>query len=489
MNEQASLKQKASARLTGYYALIPRRRTLRLSVRSSAFLAILIILFLPLCALRETYQAHLGSAAAVASELVAHDTLEYLIKFPLAPTEFGQMGQRVQLIAHRQDLLEKNKRRMTAQQSQTLAERLDQAIVASFPFIKSPLSHAKMPFRALRNRYKKGSKGIVISLGKRDFQYACHLIRGIRNGLGSTLPIQIAYAGDGDLPMEYREKLMSLGDDIETLDLLPLIDDTTMDLGHGRFAIKPVAMLFSSFEQVMIVDADAVFLQPPEVLFENKGYQETGTYFFHDRLMYQNAFPERHEQWNSHLKYNPPSATFSNFISYRGNYSEEQESGVVLLDKGRMPILLGLLHICWQNSAAGREYMVWIEGDKETFWFGLELCQVPYYFAKHYGIGLGPLSDGNMICGNALAHMDAADRLLWFNGGLLKNKHHDKETFGTFSHYILDGHWLPQDGPLGVSCEDQGEVRTVSKQEEKVLGKLFQEARLVDEQFQDLLFS
>lgn len=128
-------------------------------------------------------------------------------------------------------------------------------------------------------------------------------------------------------------------------------------------------------------------------------------------------------------------------------------------------------------------------GGKEIFWFGLELCQVPYYFAKHYGIGLSPLGEGNTICGNALAHLNAADRLLWFNGGLLENKHHDKETFGKFSHYILGRHWLPEDGPLGVSCEDWGEVRTVRKHETKVLSKLFREARLVYEQFQDLVIS
>jgi len=106
-----------------------------LSVKS---LAILIILLLPLCATRETYQAHSGSAAAVASELVAYDTLGYLFKFPLAPTECGLMGQRVQLIAHRQDLLEKNKRGMTAQQSQALTKRLDAAIVASFTARSGP---------------------------------------------------------------------------------------------------------------------------------------------------------------------------------------------------------------------------------------------------------------------------------------------------------------------------------------------------------------
>ncbi len=205
---------------------------------------------------------------------------------------------------------------MIAQNSQILVEHLDEVIVASFPYIKNPLSPARLPFQALRNRFRKGSKGIVISLGKRDFQYACHLIRGIQNGLGSTLPIQKAYAGNEDLPLKYREKLVSLGNNIETLDLLLLIDDTIMDLANGRYAIKPVAMLLSSFEQVMVVDADPVFLQPPEILFENEGYRATGTYFFQDRLMYRNAFPERRERWNSHLKYNPLSATFSNSASY-----------------------------------------------------------------------------------------------------------------------------------------------------------------------------
>lgn len=138
---------------------------------------------------------------------------------------------------------------MKAQQLQTVAERLDEAIVASFPFLRNPLSHAKMPFQALRKRYKKGSRGIVISLGKRDFDYAYHLIIGIRHGLGSTLPIQIAYAGGVDLPLEYREKLMSLDNNIEILDLLSLIDDTTMDLAHGRLAIKPVAMLLGSLSR------------------------------------------------------------------------------------------------------------------------------------------------------------------------------------------------------------------------------------------------
>jgi len=58
---------------------------------------------------------------------------------------------------------------------QTLAERLDEAIAVSFPFIRNPLSHAIMPFKTLCNRYKKGSEEIVISIEKRDLQYTCYL--------------------------------------------------------------------------------------------------------------------------------------------------------------------------------------------------------------------------------------------------------------------------------------------------------------------------
>lgn len=48
----------------------------------------------------------------------------------------------------------------------------------------------------------------------------------------------------------------------------------------------------------------------------------------------------------------------------------------------------------------------------ETYWFGLELSHVPYYFEKHYDNSLGSVSDDNLICGNAIAHTDEADKLL-----------------------------------------------------------------------------
>jgi hypothetical protein len=43
------------------------------------------------------------------------------------------------------------------------------------------------------------------------------------------------------------------------------------------WAIKPFAALASTFEKVIVIDADSVFLQPPENLLSETGWQETGT--------------------------------------------------------------------------------------------------------------------------------------------------------------------------------------------------------------------
>jgi hypothetical protein len=45
-------------------------------------------------------------------------------------------------------------------------------------------------------------------------------------------------------------------------------------------------MLASPFKSVMIADADAVFLQPPEVFWEEEVYERTGTLFFRDRKIF-----------------------------------------------------------------------------------------------------------------------------------------------------------------------------------------------------------
>ena len=59
------------------------------------------------------------------------------------------------------------------------------------------------------------------------------------------------------------------------------------------WAAKPWAILLSSFREAIFIDADALFFQSPEILFEDPLYKKTGTLFFKDRII----MPESKKQF------------------------------------------------------------------------------------------------------------------------------------------------------------------------------------------------
>lgn len=75
-----------------------------------------------------------------------------------------------------------------------------------------------------------------------------------------------------------------MGPDITAFDVTSIFNDLNLKLANGGWAIKSFAILGSTFEQAILLDADSIFLQKPEAFFDNHpGYRETGTLLFHDR--------------------------------------------------------------------------------------------------------------------------------------------------------------------------------------------------------------
>ena len=110
------------------------------------------------------------------------------------------------------------------------------------------------------------------------------------------MPIEIVHTGDADLPAGYRQFMTGLGEDIHTIDIIEVVDDENLDLKNSGWAIKSFAALASAYEQVMVLDADAVLIQAPETIFDkHSGYKETCTLLFQDRLLWQGAFEECHQ--------------------------------------------------------------------------------------------------------------------------------------------------------------------------------------------------
>ncbi|MBE3048411.1 hypothetical protein IMZ48_39085, partial [Candidatus Bathyarchaeota archaeon] len=312
-----------------------------------------------------------------------------------------------------------------------------------FPFLADPPDSTTNPLRTLRERSVPDTRGVVIPTGTGNLRQACHLIASLLHTHSTSLPIEIAYAGDEDLDEESRDVISEMfpGGRLNFVDVLSVFNDTTLQLEGAGWAIKPFALLASSFSEVILADADTVFVQPPEVLFSQEAYVDKGAYLFHDRLTDKGRHEDQIRWWKEQVAH--PSAEVQKSLAWNEDWAEEGDSGVVVVDKSRLGTWMGMMHTAWQNSKDVREEVTHeiMYGDKESWWLGMELTEGEYEFERYYGGVAGWLGDkegvideehaGNGtvgVCSYVTAHLDDEDRLLWYNGGLLKNKDRDQET-------------------------------------------------------------
>lgn len=176
----------------------------------------------------------------------------------------------------------------------------------------------------LRQELYAASRGLVFTAGNGHVSYLLTSIPAIRN-FGCTLPIEVMYLGDKDLSPTSRTALEALPGVI-TRDLHKMINDTGWTL--RGWAGKPFAVLFSSFREVIFIDADSLFLQNPAILFDDFAYRETGALFFKDRLM----MPESKREWMEKVLPEPISSKAQETRLWNGQSAHMQDSGVLVID-------------------------------------------------------------------------------------------------------------------------------------------------------------
>jgi hypothetical protein len=144
--------------------------------------------------------------------------------------------------------------------------------------------------------------GIVMSVGRIGFRWAVHQIVMLRSTLNCELPIEIFYAGDDDLPENYRRFIQAIelafpgSGSISIFDINQRFPDPDGTLAlPGNWAMRPFCILASSFKTAILVDSDAVFLLDPAVLTEEPGFESHGSIFWHDR--YLERAPEDLYDW------------------------------------------------------------------------------------------------------------------------------------------------------------------------------------------------
>ncbi|PLN79941.1 mannosyltransferase putative-domain-containing protein [Aspergillus taichungensis] len=310
---------------------------------------------------------------------------------------------------------------------------------------------------SLHAEFHHGGKGLVFCAGDNHAPFLLTSIPSIRR-LGCNLPIEVMYLGDGDLSQDFRAKLEAMPG-VVTRDVSQMVTDRGWKL--AGWAGKPWAILFSSFREAMFIDADALFFQNPENLFDHPSYRATGALFFRDRFM----MPESKKKWMQQILPRPISKKATESRFWTGDSGHMQESGVVVVDKWVHYVALLLVARMNGpdrdgNAAAGRVGVYdMVYGDKETFWLGWELVgDTDYAFHQGDAATMGTLEPQRApeeqssenpnqeerptqytICAPQLLHLDEDGKPLWFNGWLLANKYSGKKNEpARFETYIQE---------------------------------------------------
>ena len=247
---------------------------------------------------------------------------------------------------------------------------------------------------------EKDTRGIVIAVPKKYEKICLSNILNLRQQ-NCLLPIEIWEVGS-EISPAVRDEFAK----IENLSFKN-VDDYCDNSKHWKgFQIKAFILYHTTFNEVMVCDSDVIIHQNPNLLFEDKQYIDTGTYFFKDLEKWK--FTKLNNLWvqlYQKISYNKfTNASFflkrkkwlrsllpekSQFFPIEWDYiyinelpvkpvkEALQESGVVLMNKAKHKDSIQNIFDLNNNHQDTYKY-IW--GDKETFWIGCVMANKAIYF-------------------------------------------------------------------------------------------------------------
>lgn len=221
-----------------------------------------------------------------------------------------------------------------------------------------------------QNKYS--GKGIIVVAGGRYLEPAVVMINMIRK-LGSTLRIQVWHLGDEEMTAAHRKILEPYN--VETRDFKDFVGPEMLkpiqaNVGMRLFQLKPLALLHSDLEDILLLDSDNCPVKDPSFLFDTSEFKETGSLFWPD-------------YWQTSLE-NPIWQVVG-----RAPESEwEQESGQLVIHKETAWKAVNLA--VYFNSDF---YMKLLNGDKDTFRFSWVAADVPYTMIDALPTPIGTLKE------------------------------------------------------------------------------------------------
>jgi alpha 1,2-mannosyltransferase len=218
--------------------------------------------------------------------------------------------------------------------------------------------------------YKPGSKGIVMTSAAPYLGIAITSVSLLRR-TGCKLPVQIYFDKMSDVIRGDCEGIFNtLGVECVNMEKMWQIKPQLETKMRG-YQFKVLAMVFSQFQQILFLDADAWPLKDPDYLFQSEPFTSHGLITWPDVFL---------STVSTHYY---PIAQVALSTADR---KESSESGIVMYDKGRhaSSLLLATYYNYW-----GYDYYYHLlcqrghgAGDKETFLYAAMAMKLPYYEVK-----------------------------------------------------------------------------------------------------------
>ncbi|KAF2765486.1 nucleotide-diphospho-sugar transferase, partial [Teratosphaeria nubilosa] len=217
-----------------------------------------------------------------------------------------------------------------------------------------------------KNAFK--GKGVVMLAGGRYSEFAATSLGMLRES-GSTLPVEVWRRDEREEKHEWCDEIEAEG--MACRRLSDYMDTDILEIEDGK-EMKVLVMLFSSFEEIIFIDADNMALQPPELLFEQEVYKETGAIIWPDFWTYDNI------DWLDYI------VGASDEPSEKLWKLKSAESGEIVWDKKRHWRSLALA--TYYNYYGPNLYYTLLNygyagyGDKDTFPLALRALNEPFHF-------------------------------------------------------------------------------------------------------------
>lgn len=230
-------------------------------------------------------------------------------------------------------------------------------------------------------------KGFILSVPQKYETLALRNVLRLRNRFHLDHPIEIWEAG-----REISDAVRAQFAAVKGVEFRNVADVGEDPEAWRGFQIKALMCRHTRFEEFVLVDADATFLQSPAKIWNDEGYRQTGSFFFRDLTRWKfhdlregpdagkfhsAAFVRDRGAWLRGLVPQPPAFFPKEWeYLYRPDLPREpvleayMESGVVYFDRSRHARTIDFLLELNRNHAETYRH-VW--GDKETFW--IACCQ------------------------------------------------------------------------------------------------------------------